>query len=73
MKSLCLAGKVYGHPDFEDGHSVITSRVMHADGREVITYNTKYHLGKVSKEYQDWYVQKHNKPLNEDSPFSICE
>jgi hypothetical protein len=73
MKTMCLAGKVFGHPDFEDGEKVITSRVMHAEGKKVLTYNTAYILGKVSKEYHDWYVKEYEKPFNEDSPFSSNE
>lgn len=69
MKALCVGGQVYGHPDFKEGESIVTSRVMHADGLEVITTNTKYKLGKVDKHYKDWYADKYGKPINEEKPF----
>ncbi len=70
QRSGHLFGRVYGHPNHEDGKSVITSVIMHADGREVITLNTKYHLGKAHKAFKKWYYDKYRKTLDEESPFA---
>lgn len=64
-----LAGEVYNHPILKDGSFVVTSMVMHADGKEIITLNTKYILGKVSEQYRRWYDSKHKVSLNENNPY----
>lgn len=68
-KILYLLGIAFGHPDHYDGKMVRTSRIMHADGRDVLTFNTKYHLGKVCKDYKEWYKKTHLKDIDEDDPF----
>lgn len=69
QRSTCLSGKVYGHSHHKDGKNVVTSSIMHADGRDIFTRNTKYKLGKASQEYKDWYVKNYGKELDENNPF----
>lgn len=69
-KTVHLYGNVYGHPNHDDGNVVLTTAIMHADGREVITFNTKYFLGKIDEKYKKWYYENYNKDLNEDTPFN---
>jgi len=69
QKVIHLMGRVYNHPRYEDGEDVLTSMVMHAEGREVITLNTKYLLGKPHESYKDWYYRMSGQELNEDKPF----
>ena len=42
-----IKGQVYGHPLFEDGTQVTTSRVVYFDkeAKKAITKNTEYELG----------------------------
>lgn len=40
-----LVGEVYGHPRFEDGEVVRTSRVLKMDDKVAETMNTDYTLG----------------------------
>lgn len=37
--TICIKGKVYGHPGFVDGTEVVTSGI-----KKVITHNTEYTL-----------------------------
>jgi hypothetical protein len=69
QKSIFLMGEVYGHCCYKDGEEVMTSLVMHADGREVITRNTKYLLGKANNNYKKWYNEILGKELDENDPF----
>lgn len=66
---ISLMGEIYGHPCHEDGTNVVTSIIMHTDGREVITRNTKYVLGKAHDGYKEWYNNLYGKELNENDPF----
>ncbi|HEY9732296.1 MAG TPA: hypothetical protein V6C89_10310 [Drouetiella sp.] len=54
-----LHGDVYGHPDFEDGHRVLTSVIVASsrkteDGHVVQTASREYLLGAPSKKYLEW-------------------
>jgi hypothetical protein len=69
QRTIHLMGKVYGHPRYDDGDDVLTSIIMHTDGREVITLNTKYTLGKAHESYKRWFLKHSGKKLNEDNPF----
>lgn len=67
---LFLEGEVFGHPHHQDGHKVVTSAIMHADGRKVMTIHSDYLLGTVSPKYKKWYEEHEGKPFNEDDPFA---
>lgn len=67
-----LSGNVYGHPDFDEGEFIHTSRIMKVEGKTVQTRNTLYELGQVCTDYLAWY--KANVPdgkfdLESDDPF----
>lgn len=66
---ICLAGKVYGHPRFDDGHSVRTSPVIGANGREISTESGSVYLleGSPEQEYLD-YLQSIGKEYDADNP-----
>lgn len=58
-----LSGNVYGHPSFEDGLLVTTSRIVGTDvDRKVVLTKSgsEYELGDISAEYQEWLDK--NKP-----------
>lgn len=60
----CFSGVVYGHPNFEDGTQITTSRVSKCwrdeEGREFIqTKNTQYELLAISPDYKRW-VEENN-------------
>lgn len=49
--SLC--GRVYGHPSFDEGHSIITSAIVKRKGDSIVTEsNSVYELGEVDPEYE---------------------
>ena len=53
-----LHGKVYGHPDHEDGKKVITSLVMEISmetGRAVTESGPHYELGTMHSDFAEWY------------------
>lgn len=66
-----LAGTVYGHPLYKDGTEVVTSTIMHTDGKEVNTLNRKYVLGSVRPDFKKWYEEKYQKKFNEEAPFEF--
>ena len=49
---LKLTGKVFGHPDKEDGKYIVTSTILSSEGRIVTTRSRDYRLGTVSKDYR---------------------
>lgn len=68
-----IAGDIYGHPRFPDGHGVKTSRIVAVEGRRVTTAGgTTYLLGRVQKEYRAW-LKKEGIPYNPRRPVSIKE
>ncbi len=60
-----LTGDVYGHPRFEDGTGVTTSRIMGKRDGKVITYSgLEYELGEVDAEYEKLYPDAFNRLMN---------
>jgi hypothetical protein len=55
-----LQGKVYGHPNFENGSEVFTSRILDIQLAEGIvrTVNTVYKLLEPDKKWIDWLRNK---------------
>ena len=51
-----LAGEVYGHPKFSDGHKVTTSAVFDVDWEKRIAYcaHREYELGTVNPKFVEW-------------------
>lgn len=49
-----LTGKVYDHPRFEDGSSVVTSQIINKidDGEAYETLSTIYRVGKKSPDFE---------------------
>ena len=55
QQRVCLYGEVYGHPAFPDGHVVLTSAIVHVEGRKVITRSgSVYTLGTIHPDYLKW-------------------
>lgn len=53
MYAAKIAGEVYGHHKYEDGHKIITSRVVGVEGNSVLTKSgSTYELGDVDPEYE---------------------
>jgi len=66
-----LAGNVYGHPRFEDGHRILTSKPVKADGRLITTFSgSVYQLGKVSDDYLAWLTE-HGFKFDEKNPIKF--
>ena len=63
-----LCGQVYGHPDFDDGESIMTSTIMDTNGVYVKTHSHIYILGKVSDKYAEW-CKKHSPHADLVKPF----
>jgi hypothetical protein len=50
---------VFGHPEFENGDRVYTTRIVAINGREVTTRSgTVYTLGEVNPDYVEWCQKK---------------
>jgi hypothetical protein len=53
---IVLAGLVYGHPNFKEGHEVATSplTMISVRNKVAVTVNTTYELGEPSPEFIAW-------------------
>jgi hypothetical protein len=55
MQSIAIRGKIYNHPNYEDGHEIITSSIASANGKIITTKSGSiYQLGKINKEFVKW-------------------
>jgi len=51
-----LHGKVYGHPRFEEGKDIATSRIVGIEGELLVTHSgSQYELGIVDPDYEKAY------------------
>jgi hypothetical protein len=57
LGGLHLQGSVFGHPKFEDGKHVTTSRITDVNGKIVKTRNTEYELGEVNPEFKEFVTK----------------
>lgn len=56
MQKSYLNGKVYGHPRFDEGHYVTTSRIIEVkDGKVHTRSGSVYELGKVDPSYEEQF------------------
>lgn len=68
-----LAGDVYRHPRFPDGHPVKTSAIVGVNGRLITTKSgTVYKLGRIQREYRMW-LRKEGITYNPRRPVSFKE
>lgn len=67
-----LKGRVEGHPNFDDGDKVRTSRVVSSKGRLVTTSSGRtYRLGRICPKYRAW-LKKEAIPYDPQAPFKVC-
>lgn len=67
-----LGGEVYGHPNFNDGDKVTTSRLVEFDpkGKVAITASgSVYELGAPKKEWVSWLREFHKDALKNIDSF----
>lgn len=66
---MCATGLVTGHPKFENGTRITTSRIVDSDGRKMRTGsgNTYVLLGDPSEAYLEW-LELHGKEMDPDNP-----
>ena len=51
-----LHGKIYGHPRFDDGKDVTSSRIVGIEGDFIVTGSgSRYELGAVDPQYETAY------------------
>lgn len=68
---IVLVGKVQRHPKKPDGSRVITSAVLHAEGRTVRTQSgTVYRLGEPSAKYRAWLAE-HRPNWDPENPIIV--
>jgi hypothetical protein len=72
--SWYLQGRVYGHPDprFDDGVSIVTSRVLSVDGRKVTCRSRTYKLGRIHPKYRQW-LKDNGYDYNPHQPVTVKE
>lgn len=70
VKNLSVQGEVYGHPKFEDGTHITTSRIIDTRGKLVKTLSgTRYRLvGDPHPDYAAW-CQEQGIDLDPEAPF----
>lgn len=67
-QSLRLRGEVTGHPDFEDGSDITTSRIKEIKGGKVYTSSgSEYTLGTVDPVYEALYPNALQRLLSKES------
>jgi len=49
-----LRGRVYGHPDIEDGTIIETDPVKSMKGRTIETEKEMFRLGRIDPKYRRW-------------------
>lgn len=63
-----LQGKVYGHPKYEDGVSILTAFIKSVDGKVVTTSSGRiYLLGEPDPKYVKW-MKENNIPFDPEKP-----
>lgn len=64
-KQGVLWGQVFGHPNYREGHSIRTSRVVGVNGDAVVTFSgSRYELGNPAPHYESAYPDCKAKLLN---------
>lgn len=71
LKRMQICGKVYNHPDANDGKTIKTSFVKSVKGKIVHTRNSVYQLGEVDPNYKKWVEENHDKGWDWDNPIKI--
>jgi hypothetical protein len=68
---LCLKGKAYGHPSFEDGAAIKTSRVVSIVGRKITTYSgSEYILGTIDPLFRK-FLKRYRPEWNWRKPITM--
>lgn len=67
--TMHIKGEIYGHPNFHDGDTIETSKIIETDGNIVKTLHETYKLVYPNERYSKWYLEKHGKEMNIFSPF----
>lgn len=71
MQPHYLSGEVYGHPRFEDGKFVTTSRIVKVEGRQLTTKSgSVYYLEEPHPEYLEW-MKDQGYEYNSDNPIKV--
>lgn len=67
-----IKGKVYGHPRFEDGESVCSSRIVNVCGRVIHTESgSVYVLGEPNADYVAWCKEQGVHVPTDEEPIRI--
>lgn len=62
QRGLQLAGNVYGHPRFKNGHPILSSEIIGYKDGVIITFSgSKYELGEVDPNYELKYPDAKNR------------
>ena len=71
LYNLQLQGLIYGDPRFDDGTLIITSRIISAQARSVITENGSHYLldGNPNNDWNKIIQLKFGFEFNSDFPF----
>lgn len=71
--TMHIKGEIYGHPKYEDGEVVVTSKIIETDGTHIKTFYHCYTLGYPHPRYEKWYLDKHGSSLNINAPFPLVK
>ena len=73
LSSIQLAGAVYGHSRYEDGHRISTSPIREVDGRRVVTQSgSTYLLGDPDPRYLTW-LEEQGVAFDPENPIKVRE
>jgi hypothetical protein len=74
LHKIGIQGKIYNHPKFKDNTEILTTYIIHVDGKIITTMSgTKYYIeGPPSKDYQ-YYCNKHKIVIDENNPIKLIK
>ncbi len=72
LRTICLQGKVFGHPKFKGEEYITTSPIMEAEGQIVKTKNTTYQLGGIDPGYREW-LRKERPDWDPENPVTVIK
>ena len=71
--TMHLKGEIYGHPKYNEGEIVVTSKIIETDGTFIKTFYHCYQLGYPHPRYEQWYLEKHGHKVNINAPFPLVK
>ena len=72
LYKIGILGKIYNHSKFKDNTEILTSYIIHSEGKIITTVSgSKYYIeGPPSKDYK-YYCNQHKINIDENNPIKL--